>query len=408
MVLEDSPDEADFRAKARDWIAAHGRFDLVQAVRAGRLSRMDLVSASRDWQRSKFDAGWACLHWPKAYGGQEASVMEKIIWDQEEAAVSALNELVVIGQGMCAPTLMHYASDEQKARHLPKIANAEEIWCQMFSEPSAGSDLAGLRTRAVRDGNDWVLNGQKIWTSWAHEADFGIILTRTDPSAPKHHGLTMFYVDMRSPGIDVRPIRQANGDTVFNEVFLSDVRVPDSQRLGDVNQGWRVSLTTLMNERMSIGSGIPTGLPEILSYVVALEQSDCGFSAGHAFDDKIADWACRANGLKYTSARLISALSQGREPGPEASIGKLVAGSLMQDIAIETWDLLAGRAPREDGMLRERYNHLHTILMRAPAVRIEGGTDEILRNIIGERVLGLPAEPRSDKHLPFNDNSNTH
>ena len=402
MDFEDSPGEAEFRAAARDWIAAHAPFELVAAFRAGSCSRSDLVAGARDWQRAKYDAGWACLHWPRAYGGRDASVMEKIIWDQEEAPVGALNELVLIGQGMCAPTLMHYASEAQKAWHLPKIASGEEIWCQMFSEPSAGSDLAGLRMRAERQGEDWVLNGQKIWTSWAHEADFGIILTRSDPSAPKHRGLTLFYLDMRSPGVEVRPIRQANGDRVFNEVFLTDVRVPDSQRLGEVDQGWRVSLTTLMNERMSIGSGIPTGLPEILDYVVALEGSGSGLVAGEGLDDRLADWACRANGLKYTSARLISALSQGREPGPEASIGKLVAGQLMQDIAIEAWDLLGGQAPHGDAHLLARHNLLHSILMRAPAVRIEGGTDEILRNIIGDRVLGLPAEPRADKHLAFN------
>ncbi|MCI4643192.1 MAG: acyl-CoA dehydrogenase family protein [Hyphomonadaceae bacterium] len=402
MDFEDSPQEAEFRAEAREWIARHAPFDLVKAFRSGLCARSDLVTGARDWQRKKFEAGWACLHWPKAYGGRDAAVMEKIIWDQEEAPVGALNELVLIGQGMCAPTLMHYANDAQKARHLPRIASGDEIWCQMFSEPSAGSDLAGLRTRAEPDGDDWILNGQKIWTSWAHEADFGIILTRSDPSVPKHRGLTMFYLDMRAPGVEVRPIRQANGDTVFNEVFLTDVRIPDAQRLGEVNQGWRVSLTTLMNERMSIGSGIPTGLPEILDYVTALEASGSGFSAGAAFDDKLADWACRANGLKYTSARLISALSQGREPGPEASIGKLVAGELMQDIAIETWDLLGGQVPHGDASLRARHSLVHSVLMRSPAVRIEGGSDEILRNIIGERVLGLPAEPRADKHLAFN------
>lgn len=405
MHFEDTPDQAEFRARVRDWIETHAPLDRVKAYRCGQCTRADLVADARAWQWTKYEAGWACIHWPTAYGGKDATIMEKIIWNQEEASVSALNELVGIGQGMCAPTLMHYASDDQKLAHLPRIASGEEIWCQMFSEPSAGSDLAGLRTRAARKCEGWVLSGQKIWTSWAHEADFGIILTRTDPTVPKHKGLTMFFLDMRSPGIDVRPIHQANGDHVFNEVFLTDVFVPDSQRLGEVNEGWRTSLTTLMNERMSIGSGIPTGLAEAVNYVVALERQTPDFSAGEAFDEKIADWACQSYGLKFTSARLISALSQGREPGPEASIGKLVAGQLMQEIAAETWELTRGLPPIDDDNLRARFNLLHAVLMRSPAVRIEGGTDEILRNIIGERVLGLPAEPRADKHLAFNASS---
>lgn len=405
MHFEDTPDQAEFRARVRDWIETHAPLDRVKAYRSGQCTRVDLVADARAWQWTKYEAGWACIHWPTTYGGKDAAIMEQIIWNQEEASVSALNELVSIGQGMCAPTLMHYASDDQKLVHLPRIASGEEIWCQMFSEPSAGSDLAGLRTRAVRKCEGWLLSGQKIWTSWAHEADFGIILTRTDPTVPKHKGLTMFFLDMRSAGVDVRPIHQANGDHVFNEVFLTDVFVPDSQRLGEVNEGWRTSLTTLMNERMSIGSGIPTGLAEAVDYVVALERRTPDFSAGEAFDEKIADWACHSYGLKFTSVRLISALSQGREPGPEASIGKLVAGQLMQEIAAETWEMTCGQPPIGDDDLRARFNLLHAVLMRSPAIRIEGGTDEILRNIIGERVLGLPAEPRADKHLAFNTSS---
>ena len=405
MQFEDTPDEAEFRARVRDWIDTNAPLGRVKAYRSGQCTRADLVADARAWQWTKSEAGWACIHWPAVFGGKDAPMIEKIIWDQEEARVSALNELVSIGQGMCAPTLMHYASDGQKLIHLPRIANGEEVWCQMFSEPSAGSDLAGLHTRAERKGGGWILNGQKIWTSWAHEADFGIILTRTDPTVPKHKGLSMFFIDMRTPGVDVRAIRQANGDHVFNEVFLTDVYVPDSQRLGDVNEGWRTSLTTLMNERMSIGRGIPTGLAEAVDYVVALERQVPDFSAGAAFDDKIADWACQSYGLKFTSARLIYAVSQGNEPGPEASIGKLVAGRLMQEIAAETWELTNGQPPADDD-LRARYNLLHAVLIRSPAIRIEGGSDEILRNIIGERVLGLPAEPRSDKHLAFNARSN--
>ncbi|WP_439620921.1 acyl-CoA dehydrogenase family protein [Hyphomonas sp.] len=402
MDFNDSPGEASFRKEVRDWIDANAPHAVIGQLTRGKLSRMDIASESRAWQKRKSDAHWACLHWPEAFGGRGASPIEKVIWDQEESVFAPLNELVLIGQGMCAPTLMAYASRERIISHLRGIASGAEVWCQMFSEPSAGSDLAGIRTRAERQGAGWVLNGQKIWTSWAHEADFGIVLTRTDPAVPKHAGLTMFYVDMRTPGIEVRPIRQSNGDSVFNEVFLTDAWLSDDQRLGQVGEGWRVALTTLMNERLSIGNGIPTGFEETLSYIHDLDLAGGGVPEEDPLDHRLADWACRARGLQYTTARIITALSRGKEPGPEASIGKLVAGQLMQEISIETWDRLCGLDPSVAERFRESRNRLCSVLLRSSAVRIEGGTDEILKNIIGERVLGLPAEPRVDKHVAFN------
>ena len=247
-----------------------------------------------------------------------------------------------------------------------------------------------------------MINGQKIWTSGAHYSDYGILITRTDPTVPKHKGLTMFFLDMKSPGIEIRPIKQVNGQSGFNEVYFTDVRIPDSQRLGKVGDGWAASLTTLMNERLSIGAGMPTGFPELLDFCTTLETVD-----GPAIDDrnvrsKLATWAVRTSGLKYTAFRSISALSKGETPGPENSIGKLVAGPTMQEIATFALDLQgeAGALLNPDQAAAKA--RFQAMLLRSPATRVEGGTDEILRNIIAERVLGLPADIRVDKSVPFN------
>src|SRR6187200_1780723 len=303
---------------------------------------------------------------------------------------------------MCGPTVMAFGSEDAKRRYLPKLASGEEIWCQLFSEPAGGSDVAGLRTRAEKKGDNWIVNGQKIWTSGAHYSDYGLLITRTDPNVPKHKGLTMFFLDMKSKGVEVRPIKQANGMQEFNEVYFTDVVIPDSQRLGNVGDGWSVSLTTLMNERMSIGARLATGFPEIFEFCSNLMTDD-----GLAIDDratrsKLASWAVKASGLKYTSMRAISALSKGERPGPENSIGKLVAGSMIQDVAMYALDLQGAAgvvSSVEDAELAGRFQ---AMLLRAPGTRVEGGTDEIMRNIIAERVLGLPGDIRVDKDVPFN------
>ncbi len=300
---------------------------------------------------------------------------------------------------------MAFASEEQKRRYLPPLAAGEEIWCQLFSEPAGGSDLAGLRTRAEKaaDGSgDWIINGQKIWTSGAHYSDMAILITRTDPNVPKHKGLTMFFLSMKSPGIEIRPIKQANGQSGFNEVYFTDVRIPDAQRLGAVGDGWKVSLTTLMNERLSIGSGMSTGFPELFDLCCRIETAN-----GLAVDDpavrsKLATWAIRTTGLKYTGFRALSALSRGETPGPENSIGKLVAGPTMQEIAMFAEDLQGQAGIISDPEIAAANGRFQAMLMRSPATRVEGGTDEILRNIIAERVLGLPADIRVDKDVPFN------
>ena len=408
MNFDDTPQEASFRAEVRAWIAAnaptelHAELELAgygqPALRSG-----DVLAASKAWQKKKAQSGWACLHWPEDCGGRGASPIERVIWQQEEGAYGKLASIFLIGQGMIGPTLMAYAQEPHKRRYLPPLASGEEIWCQLFSEPVAGSDLAGLRTRAELVGDEWVINGQKIWTSGAHYSDYGMILTRTDPSVVKHDGLTMFFFDMKSPGVEVRPIKQVNGQSGFNEVFFTDLRVPDHQRLGAVGQGWRVSLTTLMNERMSIGAGMPTGFPDLLDFCCEFDTGD-----GLAIDDpavrsRLATWAVRTSGLKYTAYRNISALSKGQIPGPENSIGKLVAGQTLQEIAMFALDLQGASGVLVDAAQPSAAARFQAMLLRSPATRIEGGTDEILRNIISERVLGLPADMRADRGLPFNE-----
>jgi alkylation response protein AidB-like acyl-CoA dehydrogenase len=407
MNFDDTPQEAVFRTEAKAWIDANAPSEFEAELSKASLGRIklqkhDIVEVAKAWQKKKSEAGYVCLHWPKEYGGRGATAVERVIWQQEEGVYFKLTSPFQIGEGMCGPTLMAYGSEADKQRYLPKIATGEEIWCQLFSEPSGGSDVAGLRTRAERDGDHWIINGQKIWTSGAHYSDYGILITRTDPTVPKHKGLTMFHIDMKSPGVEVRPIKQANGMQEFNEVFFTNLRIADSRRLGAVGDGWNVSLTTLMNERMTIGARLATGFSELFDFCCNLMTED-----GLAIDDratrsKLANWAVKNSGLKYTSYRAISALSKGERPGPENSIGKLVAGSMLQDIAMYAMDLQGASGMLTDPEAAEAAGQFQAMLMSSPSVRIAGGTDEILRNIIAERVLGLPGDIRVDKDVPFN------
>ena len=399
MDFEDSKEEAAFRKEARKWLRAN-------APKKKELKGLDGMAQAKLWQKRKAEAGWACIRWPAEYGGRDASAIQQVILNQEEAKVSAPETGVFgIGQGMAAPTLMTWANEEDKKRFLPRLASGEDIWCQLFSEPAGGSDLAALRTKAEKDGDDWVINGQKIWTSGAHYSDWGILVVRTDPNVPKHKGLTYFFLDMKSPGIEIKPIRQISGESNFNEVYFTDVRIPDSQRLGAIGQGWQVSLTTLMNERASIGAGGGgvnfRKVKELAESVYIGDQlaiDDAGVRS------KLATWYVQEAGLKYTAYRTLSALSRGAIPGPENSIGKLVGAVKSQDMASFAIDLL-----EQEGIVRDReYDENFGTLfqdsyMGIPGLRIAGGTDEIMANIIAERVLGLPQEPRMDKGIPFNE-----
>ncbi len=397
MDFNDTPEEARFREEVSSWLAENAPTD--DAFRA-----LSPLEQAKVWQKRKYDAGWACIGWAPDFGGRGASAIEEVIWRQEESQYDLPANFFLIGQGMIGPTLMAWASDEDKARFLPQLASGKEVWCQLFSEPAGGSDLAALRTRAERDGDDWVINGQKIWTSGAHYSDYGVIVVRTDPTVPKHAGLSYFYIDMKAPGVEIKPIKQLTGDSDFNEVYFTDVRVSDSQRLGEVGQGWQVSLTTLMNERAAIGGSF--GQMDVsLAMSVAAEVEIDGRPAleDAAVRARIADWYVQEAGLKYTGYRSLTALSRGALPGPENSIGKLVGAPKMQAMSSYLMDLLGASGAIADEALAAKAGIIQRAYMGAPGLRIAGGTDEIMANIIAERVLGLPQEPRLDKGIPFNE-----
>jgi alkylation response protein AidB-like acyl-CoA dehydrogenase len=401
MDFNDTPEEAAFRAEARAFLDAHTEPRRPEDPPPGVVDRDDpeSVKESQAWQALKADNGWACLTWPKEFGGRGARPMQSVIFNQEEARYRTPPNIFAIGIGMLGPTIMAHGTDEQKARYLQKMARGEEIWCQLFSEPAAGSDLAGLRMTSAKKGDDWLLNGQKIWTTGAQFSRWGMIVTRSDQNVPKHAGLTYFIVDMEAEGIEIKPIKQINGASHFNEVFFSDVRVPDSFRVGAVGNGWAVAITTLMHERASIGGG--TGGLRVEDLLRVAQENE--MEGRPAIEDsgvrqRIADLCVRATGLKYTGYRTLTALSRGQTPGPEASIGKLVGAPLLQNVASLGVEIqgLAGTVMEGTTSWQEGY-------LQAPGLRLAGGSDEILRNIIAERVLRLPPEPRVDKAIAFRD-----
>ena len=403
MDFNDTPEEAAFRAEARAFLTANAQRKGTSrpTLRLGGMVGEE-VTRCKAWQAKKADAGFAGLTWPKHFGGRELPPIFQVIYNQEEEDFTVPRGLFEIGLGMCIPTMMTYAKPEQLDRFVQPALRGEEVWCQLFSEPAGGSDLAALRTRAERDGDDWIINGQKIWTSGAHLSDFGILVVRTDPNVPKHEGLTFFFLDMKSPGIDIRPIHQMSGTRHFNEVFFADVRVPDSQRLGQVGQGWRVSLTTLMNERLAVGDPARPDVDDLVTLARSLVIDGQPAIRDGAVRERIAEWYAKSQGLKFTKFRTMTALSKGETPGPENSIHKLVNASKLQDIASYGMDLMGEAGTVVDDDLAEAWGMFQSALLSSPSARIAGGSDEILRNIIAERVLGLPADIRVDKNKPFN------
>jgi len=406
MDFNDTPEEAEFRAEARAWLDANAtrRVEGGKKVRRAKRDDAEHRVKAREWQARKTDAGYARITWPKEYGGRSGTAIQQVIYSQEEANYSVPTGVFEISLGMCIPTMMAYATEEQLARYVQPALHGEEIWCQLFSEPAAGSDVAGIRTRAEQEseGGDWLINGQKVWTSGAHYCDFGIIITRTDPGVQKHKGLTMFFIDMKDPGVEVRPIKQMSGDSDFNEVFFTDARVPDANRLGGVGEGWKVALTTLMNERLAVGT--PSAGMDVDALLALARENE--LETGPAIENdavrgRIADWYVETQGLKYTKYRSLTALSRGETPGPESSISKIVSASKLQDIGAYGMELMGPGGMMTDdvpgaGIYQSQW-------FGAAGYRIAGGTDEILRNIVAERVLGLPPEIRVDKTLPFNE-----
>jgi alkylation response protein AidB-like acyl-CoA dehydrogenase len=404
MDFEDTPQEAKFRTEVRKFLDANAERRKPGTAEGYRTSQSapGALERAKAWQAKKHAAGFAGITWPTDWSGRGGTPIEQVIYNQEESNFAVPRGFFEIGLGMCIPTLATWGTQEQRQRYATPALKGDEVWCQLFSEPAGGSDLAGLRTRAEKKGDDWIINGQKIWTSGAHYSDYGIVVTRSDANVPKHKGLTFFFLSMTSPGIEIRPIKQISGQSHFNEVFFTDVRIPDSQRLGAVGAGWQVSLTTLMNERLAVGDAPGPDFREIFDLVRRLELEDGPAINNQAVRDKLADWYVKTQGLKYTKFRTMTRLSRGETPGPEASIGKLVSASKLQEIAAFGMDLMGQAGIMTDDETMPANALFQQALLYSPALRIAGGSDEILRNIIAERVLGLPADIRVDKDLPFN------
>lgn len=376
MDLRDSQEEAEFRGRLRTWITAN-----LPASLRGQGTRTEQLELLRQWSAALSKAGYAGLTWPREYGGGGASHALDAILLQELARADAPQHVGAIGLGMAGPTIMVHGTEAQKAQHLRRILDAEEIWCQGFSEPGAGSDLASVRTRSELRGDTFLVNGQKVWSSYAHLADWCILVTLSDPAAPRYHGLTYLLVDMHSPGVEVRPLRQITGDADFNEIFLTDVEVPSANVLGEVGAGWQVAMTTLLHERATLGFAL-TGLLDA-NVQGLLRLAAAHPAAAHDLGSEIAREWIQLQALKLTAYRSLGELDRTGMPGPEGSAIKLAWSESNQRVTKLARFLLGEEAVVEDGF----WNYQQ---LRSRGNSIEAGTSEILRNIIAERVLGLP------------------
>jgi alkylation response protein AidB-like acyl-CoA dehydrogenase len=377
--LRDTPDEATFRSEVKAWIEAN----LPDELHGGRLGERRFEQLGRDWSRRLHDAGYAGLTWPKEYGGAGAPYSYQAILLEEFALAEAPQHIGVIGLGMAGPTIMAHGTEEQKSRYLAKILSADEIWCQGFSEPGAGSDLASVRTRAdLRDGN-FVLNGQKVWSSFAHLADWCILVARSDPESERHAGLTYLIVDMNAPGVDVRPLRQITGEAEFNEIFFTDVEVPSENVVGEIGDGWAVAMTTLLHERGTLGFALTGALDVAVRKLIALARNR-GVDDPGLLDRVAREWI-ELQALKLTNYRALSQLMKTGIPGPEGSVAKLHWSESNQRLTKLALEILGPEAQVVDSDGAWQYQQL-----RSRGNTIEAGTSEILRNIIAERVLGLP------------------
>jgi alkylation response protein AidB-like acyl-CoA dehydrogenase len=400
MDFNDSPEEAAWRAECTAWLDEHAPTVAGTAPdMIGEIGSAGYLGRARRWQAMKFEAGLAKIPWEPEFGGRNGTSLQQVIFNQEEAKHRVPGDAFVIGLGMIAPTLRACGTDEQRDRYLTKLLRGEEIWCQLFSEPGAGSDVASLSTFATRDGDEWIINGQKVWTSGAQFSDFGEIICRTNADAEKHKGITAFIVDMRSPGVTIKPLKQMNGGAGFNEVFFDDVRVPHENVIGDVNEGWTVAITTLMNERVAIGSGGGGRSRGSVTDLIGLAREH-GVATDPVVRQSLAGLYTKSRIQKFLSMRTLTAASKGRIPGPEGSIGKLFGAQMLTDMGDLALTItgIAGVVSGADDNYR-----WHEPLLGAPAAHIAGGSDEVMKNIIGERVLGLPGEPRPDKGVPWKE-----
>ncbi|WP_242124071.1 acyl-CoA dehydrogenase family protein [Sphingobium sp. Sx8-8] len=397
MDFNDTPEEAAFRAKAQAWLAATApAHEIAEGVK---LEDSDQVRRGRAWQRALSEGGFAGITLPKQFGGQGGTVIEAVVFAEEEARYRLpKGPYTGIGLGMAVPVIAKHGNDAQRAKFIDATLRGDLTWCQLFSEPSAGSDLANLRTKAVRDGDDWIVNGQKVWSSWAHESDWGILVVRTDPTVVKHKGLTFFVVDMKTPGIEIRPIKQISGDSDFNETFFTDVRIPDANRIGEVGEGWACCMTVLMGERLGSGA-TKSGVLPLIDYAQATPRG-----TGTALDNAavrlaLGEALAEERGGKYMEARLRTMVSRGENPGALAGMVKLSYAGRQQKalgLAMEIRGPAALAAADDAATDSLHYDYIWSSVMR-----IAGGADEVLRNQIAERVLGMPGEIRADKNLPF-------
>jgi alkylation response protein AidB-like acyl-CoA dehydrogenase len=397
MDFDFTPEQQKFRAEARAWLAENVPPDLKgRAFASSRADRHE-VDQLREWQRTLHKAGYVGLDWPAEYGGRGTSIMEQIILYEEMSRAEAPQPVNRSGISMLGPTIMKHGTQAHKARHLGKILNAEELWCQGFSEPNAGSDLANLQTRAVLEGDQYVINGQKVWTSMAHVADWGFFLVRTDPSAAKHKGITFILVDMKTPGITIRPLRQITGEAEFNEVFLENVRVPASNVVGKVNEGWGVAITTLAHERDVLTMIRHISLRTALERLVALSKRTMKQGRPASKDpvlrQKIANLRVAERCLQLNGYRSLTKILQGGHPGPEGSTSKLFWSQVDTELADVATEIIGPysqiKAPSALAPDNGQWE-FYALLARGSGIR--AGTSEILRNILGERVLGLPKD----------------
>ncbi|MBV1687866.1 acyl-CoA dehydrogenase family protein [Novosphingobium sp. G106] len=403
MNFDESPEEAGYRAKVRAWIADNAP-DMSGLTPTERRQWHDKhKDVARVWQATKAAAGYACISWSPEWGGAGGTAIEEAIFGQEELRAGLQFNYFRTGLDMLLPALMEHNKDEASLARVPPAVRGEEIWCQLFSEPASGSDSAGVRCAAVRDGDGWVINGQKVWNSGAQIADYGMLVARTNPDLPKHKGLTVFWLDMKTPGVEVRPIRMMSGDNELNEVFLTDVRLPDSQRVGEEGGGWKVIITTLMNERASLGSGTGLNWRDIMALAAETPSFDGPALEDPAFREWLADLYVDAEAIRLMSFRTLTSLSKGATPGPEGSAGKLLWSNLAQNLTDKALDLLDHAGLMDDPDEAAMNGAFQHRFLWAPGLRLGGGTDEIMKNIIAERVLGLPGDIRVDKNVPFRE-----
>jgi alkylation response protein AidB-like acyl-CoA dehydrogenase len=395
------PMSEDFRARARAWLAANAprRGSADDEAEAQSRGQQAVLAEQKEFQARLCDAGFAGITWPREYGGQGLTSAEQIAWSQEARDYDLPTGAFFIGLSMPGNTMLEIGSEAQKKRYLPKMLRGEEIWCQLFSEPGAGSDVASLQTTAVRDGDEWVLNGQKVWTSGAQFSDYGAILARTDPAQPKHNGITMFIVDMHAPGVTVRPLKVATGHSPFNEVFFDNVRLPADAVIGEENKGWAAAVVMLRHERIAIGT-MGSSRSNPLAYDSLRDlAAGLGRTSEPGVRRELAELYARGRAMQLFALLLRQETQAGRPPGARGSVAKLAGSDLARFAAGVAADVLGDQLAGFDS---EELQALTTAIVAAPGNAIAGGTSEIQRNIIGERVLGLAKDPGVDRATPFN------